>query len=58
MLINEVVETPEGTITFKTELDKEQVSAMVKWFITMMVRNGAVKYVEDTQIVEGPSTVQ
>jgi hypothetical protein len=58
MQISEVVETPEGTITFKTELDQKQVSAMVKWFITTMVRNGAVKYIEDNQIVEGPDTVQ
>lgn len=47
MKINEVIELDSGALTFKAELDPEQVTAMVRWFITEMLRNGAVKLSED-----------
>ena len=58
MKISEVVETPEGTITYKTELNAEQVSAMVKWFVTKLVSSGAAKIIEESKVTKGPDTLQ
>ena len=58
MKISEVVETPEGTITYKTELNPAQVEAMVKWFVTKLVSSGAVRMIEETAIAKGPETLQ
>ena len=58
MKISEVVETPEGTITYKTELSPAQVEAMVKWFVTKLVSNGAVRMIEEASVTKGPETLQ
>lgn len=59
MQINEVVELESGEVTFKATLNPEQVTAMVRWFITMMVSTGATKLVMDNpETVNIPGTLQ
>jgi hypothetical protein len=58
MKIDEVVETPEGTIQFKAELDNTQVTAMVRWFIHHLVATGAATIINESQIAKGTDTLQ
>jgi hypothetical protein len=58
MNISEVVETPEGTVTYKTTLNQEQVSSMVKWFITTLVMSGAARIIEESKVTKGTDTLQ
>jgi hypothetical protein len=49
MKIDEVVELPTGAVSFKAELSPEQTTAMVRWFITTMLRNGVFKVTQETE---------
>lgn len=59
MQIDEVVETPDGEVTFKATLSPEQVTSMVRWFITTMLSRGAASYtVSGPDIHKQPEQVQ
>ena len=49
MKIDEVVELPTGAVSFKAELSPEQTTAMVRWFITTMLRNGVFKVTQESK---------
>ncbi len=47
MKIDEVVELPNGSVSFKAELTPPQVKVMVQWFITSMIEKGLFKVNEE-----------
>lgn len=46
MKIDEVIELPDGSVRFQGELSPDQTTAMVRWFITHMLKEGAVRIEE------------
>lgn len=59
MEIDEVIETPNGGVSFKATLNPEQVTAMVRWFITAMITTGAVTYAkQQVPTNESPKLIQ
>jgi hypothetical protein len=47
MKIDEVVELPNGSVSFKAELTPIQVKTMVHWFIGTMIERGLFKVTEE-----------
>jgi len=52
MKISKTIETPDGGMEFKGELNQEETDFMVEWFLNSMLSQGALPF---TTIKDGGS---
>ena len=63
MLINQVIETPEGAVEVNANLSNEQVKFLIEVGLNVVLSRGAQPFIQKTdytpdQIIPGTDTIQ